>query len=257
MRNVFLLPLKTAIDFQNAYLIKLVKSLRIYFILRRKKREKMKKFALILITIVSLCSCQEIFENANAFMNSSSFERLVDRFESEERTKMQQPEKVMQYIGNVHGQKIMDLGAGTGYFTFRLAKAGAQVIAADVDDRFLDYMQSKDDTLTHLPKIDYRKVPYDSPNLKPNEVDKFLTVNTYHHIEDRVAYFKKVKQGIKPNGEVIIIDFFKKKLKFGPPKRHKVSAEEVVEELKKAGFTKFEKELDLLEYQYIIKAKRK
>lgn len=214
----------------------------------------MKKLLLLLMVYISLSSCQEIFENANAFMNSSSFERLVDRFENAERTKMQKPNEVLKYIGNVRNQKIMDLGAGTGYFTFRLAKAGAQVIAADVDDRFINYMQLKADSLNLKNSVEFRKVPYDSPNLKRHEVDKFLIVNTYHHIEDRVNYFKKVKRGIKPNGEAIIIDFFKKKLKFGPPKRHKVSVDEVIEELKKAGFTKFENEIDLLDYQYIIKA---
>jgi len=215
----------------------------------------MKKIWHLFLVFLSLTACQQLKDSANAFMNRNSFETLVNRFESAERTAYQQPEKVMEHIGDVSGQTIMDLGAGTGYFTFRLAKAGAKVIAADVDDRFINYMQQKADSLNLTNQVALRKVPYDSPELKPNEVDKFLIVNTYHHVDDRVDYFKKVKAGLKPEGEAIVIDFFKKQNKVGPPKRYCVSADEVVEELKAAGFAEFEVEMDLLEFQYIVRAK--
>lgn len=214
----------------------------------------MSRLFIFFVLLYLLTACQQIKDSANAFMNRNSFETLVDRFESAERTAYQQPEKVMQLIGNVSGKKIMDLGAGTGYFTFRLAQAGAKVIAADADERFIQYMQQKADSLNLSNQVELRKVPYDSPDLKAHEVDKFLIVNTYHHVDNRVAYFKKVKAGLKPNGEAIVIDFFKKQQKVGPPKRYCVSADEVVEELKEAGFSEFEVERDLLEFQYIVRA---
>jgi len=207
------------------------------------------------VLIIFGTSCQQVKDTANVFMNRNSFENLVERFEGAERDVYQQPQKVMQYIGDVNGKTIMDLGAGTGYFTFRLVETGAKVIAADVDDRFLNYMKQKADSLNIGNKIELRKVPYDSPDLQPDEIDKLLIVNTYHHIDNRNEYFKKVKNGLKTNGEAIIIDFFKKKQKIGPPKRYCVSADEVVEELKDAGFTAFEVEKDLLEYQYLIRAR--
>jgi len=209
----------------------------------------------LLIGLFSFSACQQVKDTANAFMNRNSFETLVERFESAERTSYQKPGKVLMHIGDVKGETIMDLGAGTGYFTFRLVNAGAKVIAADVDDRFIDFIKQKADSLNVSKMVELRKVPYDSPELKVGEIDKFLIVNTYHHVDNRVNYFKKVKAGLKPNGEAIIIDFFKKKQEVGPPKRYCVSANEVVEELKAAGFVEFEVEKDLLEFQYIVKAK--
>jgi len=214
----------------------------------------LKKQLFFLILIISFIACRQVKDSANAFMNRNSFENLVERFEGKERDTYQQPKKVMKFIGDVEDQTIIDLGAGTGYFTFRLVKAGANVIAADVDDRFLNYIKQKSDTLNLTNKIELRKVPYDSPKLRLNEVDKFLIVNTYHHIDNRTEYFEKVKSGLKENGQAIIIDFFKKKQEIGPPKRYCVSADEVVKELKEAGFTEFKVEKDLLEFQYIIKA---
>ena len=81
-----------------------------------------------------------------------------------------------------------------------------------------------------------------------------LTVNTYHHIEDRPQYFQAVRQGLRANGELVIVDFFKVETPVGPPVEHKVSIDEVIAELKEAGYTVFDVEVDLLPYQFILKA---
>jgi cyclopropane fatty-acyl-phospholipid synthase-like methyltransferase len=191
---------------------------------------------------------------ANHYMHQSSMDELVERFESKERDKYQQPEKVLEYLGDINGKKIMDIGAGTGYFSVKLAAKGANVIAADVSDDFQDYLKKriKEEDISN---IELRKLPYDSPELEKNEVDKVLIVNTYHHIEDRISYFKKVRKGINSEGELVIIDFFKSDLPVGPPVGHKVAIDDVVIELKEAGFTEFIVEVSLLDYQYIIRAK--
>jgi len=188
-------------------------------------------------------------------MNQADFESLTRRFESPQRDAYQQPEKVLEYIGDVSGETIMDIGSGTGYFSFRLVGAGANVIAADVDERFQEYIRTKKDRLgipdSHL---SLRKIPYDDPLLQPGEVDKVITVNTYHHIEDRSAYFRKVRSGLKPGGALIVIDYFKKDLPVGPPKGMKIDRETIVEELRAAGFEKIETNDTLLQYQFIIRA---
>jgi len=191
--------------------------------------------------------------HANEHMNTTSFEDLVKRFDSPERDAYQQPEKVLEYIGDVTGKKILDIGAGTGYFSFKLADKGAEVIAGDVDDRFQNYIKEKVEK-GDAPKVALRKLPYDSPALAENEVDKVLIVNTYHHIEDRIAYFGKVLEGLKDGGELLVIDF-KKQDGPGPPVKMKMAASFITKELEQAGFTEFEVNNLLLAHQYIIRAK--
>lgn len=212
-------------------------------------KSKLAIFILIIFTLS--CTSEQRGNLANIFMNKNSFEDLVERFEGEDRLEWQKPEKVIDLFGNVKGDIIIDIGAGTGYFAFRMAKRGAHVIAADVDDRFLEYIDNKIKE-TNSSRIKTKKVEYDDPLLKENEVDKAIIVNTYHHIDNRVKYFSKVARGIKPNGSLMVVDFKKQKTAHGPPKRYKVSAKEVVEELKKSGFKTFDVNMDLLENQYVV-----
>ncbi len=192
--------------------------------------------------------------SANEHMHRSSVKDLIERFESAERDSYQQPHKVLEYLGDVQGQTIMDIGAGSGYFSVKLAEKGATVIAADVDDEFQEFLKNRIDQ-DNLKNIETRKIPYDSPNLKEEEADMVLIVNTYHHIENRPDYFAKVKKGTKPDGELVVIDFFKSEIPVGPPLDHKLPIDVVVNELKKAGYTSFNINVELLPYQYIIKAK--
>jgi 2-polyprenyl-3-methyl-5-hydroxy-6-metoxy-1,4-benzoquinol methylase len=193
---------------------------------------------------------------ANHHMNQMDFDALTQRFESARRDAYQQPGKVLSYIGDVSGETIMDIGSGTGYFSFRLVDAGARVIAADVDDRFQNYIRIKRDSLG-IPesKLSLRKIPYDNPMLEKGEADRVIIVNTYHHIENRPDYFSKVKAGLKAGGSLIVIDYFKKQIPVGPPSGMKLPLETVVQELEEAGFTDIETNDSLLEYQYIVIAR--
>ena len=191
---------------------------------------------------------------ANKHMHQSSVESLIKRFDSPERDAYQKPNEVLTYLGNITGKKIMDIGAGSGYFSIKLADKGAKVIAADVSDEFQSALKERIED-NNLKNIELRRIPYDSPSLEDQEVDMVFIVNTYHHIENRSDYFKKVKKGTKDDGELIIIDFFKVESPIGPPLDHKLSMDVVVMELKKAGYTSFEINVELLPYQYIIRAK--
>jgi 2-polyprenyl-3-methyl-5-hydroxy-6-metoxy-1,4-benzoquinol methylase len=84
---------------------------------------------------------------ANEHMNKTSFEELVKDFEDPERIKTQKPDEAIALLGDIKGKTIMDIGAGTGYFAFRMQKKGAKVIAADVDERFQNFLSKKRDSL--------------------------------------------------------------------------------------------------------------
>ncbi len=192
-------------------------------------------------------------QHANDSMHQQSFEELVKSLERPDRWSWQKPEDVIKLIRPLKNKRVMDLGCGTGYFTFKLVDSGATVIAADIDDRFLTYVDSvRNARGINKKQVQTRKLPADNPMLEKREVDIVLIVNTFHHLEDRVNYLRKVKSGLRQYGYVAIVDFYKKDLPIGPPTSMKLSADDVVRELKMAGFSQFKTDDKTLPYQYIV-----
>jgi len=220
----------------------------------------------ISLFLISSFSCNEAHDHdsghnhANEHMQQYSVEEISKEFDSEERKLWQKPDEVIALLGDLEGKTVIDIGAGTGYFSFRLAEKGAHVIAADVDDRFQDFIRKKmaENDGAGL-DVELRKVPYDSPELQAGEAHFAIIVNTYHHIEDRIEYFKKVLHGLKTAGKLMVVDFQKKEFEnapHGPPLRMRLEHNQVIKELQEAGFSYIELNESLLDYQYIIIAEK-
>ena len=125
------------------------------------------------------------------------------------RDRWQQPERVIKALGIRPGEQIADLGAGGGYFTFSLADvtgAGGTVYAVDIDEEMVEYVTTRTQAEGYM-NIDTIVATYDDPMLPAQGIDLVFTCNTYHHIENRVAYFKHAKKYLRENGRVAIIDF--------------------------------------------------
>ncbi len=190
---------------------------------------------------------------SNHLMNKQDFNDLVNAFEDPKRADYQKPAAVLDKLGDIKGKRIMDIGAGTGYFSFRMVDRGATVIAADVDDRFLEYIKKKQgEKGIEESKLITKKVPYDSPNLEAEEIDAAIIVNTYHHIENRGDYFEQVLKGLKTKGKLLIVDFKKKETPHGPPKNHRIAVDEVARELGQLKNVEVEQDVSTLEEQYIV-----
>jgi len=225
---------------------------------------RMKSILLIMIAITMIMFAghgqhkEHGGNEANKHMHKRSFEELTARFEDNSRDAWQKPDEVIAQMGDIKGKTVMDIGAGTGYFVFPLADHGTKVLAADVDDDFQNFIAAKKKELGYDDdQIRLKKIPFDSPDLKPGEIDIALIVNTYHHIEDRVPYFKQVLDGLSDQGFLMNVDFMKKDFEEsvpGPPLEHRLSKEIVIKELKQAGFSRFEIDTELLPYQYIVRA---
>lgn len=214
---------------------------------------------LIAALISNTCRKSHNHENgksANDYMHRHDFESLVERFESPERKEWQKPEVIIKIMAPLENQTVFELGAGTGYFSFRLLKKGAHVIAQDIDDKFLDYMRQKKAKLEtkERNKIEIRSGTSGDPGIKQAEADKILTVNVYHHIDNRIEFFHHLKKGLRVNGKLFIIDFKKGELPVGPPDDIKQSADHVKKELSQAGWRNIKIDSDSLPYQYIIQA---
>jgi ubiquinone/menaquinone biosynthesis C-methylase UbiE len=173
-----------------------------------------------------------------------SAEEYAKVLEASSRDAWQKPHEVIQALALRPDEIVADIGAGSGYFTRRLARHVAKVYAVDIDAKLLEKAKASagDNVETVL-------ATPDDPKLPPASVDTIFICDVLHHIDGRPAYYEKLKQALKPGGRVVNIDFHKRPLPVGPPVSMKLSAEEVRREFEAAGF-RLDKEHDLLPHQY-------
>lgn len=175
--------------------------------------------------------------------------------EDDTRTEWQNPELVLQRLGSLQGKVVADLGAGSGYFTFKLAQRAEKVIALDIDPRALEYIKEQMELVGDWSKnIEPRLTPADVPNLLDEEADIVLIVNTYCFIPNKLEYLPRVRQGMKAGGKLTIVDFKTGSLPVGPADDYKLAPGKVANMLKSAGFRNVTVDNSSLQYQYIVTA---
>ncbi|MEM6699251.1 MAG: class I SAM-dependent methyltransferase [Bacteroidota bacterium] len=168
----------------------------------------------------------------------------------------QKPEMVLNLFGDLTQKTVVDIGAGEGFFTFRLAEKAQKVIAIDISEEAVAYLEK------NIPeglknKIETRLVSPSSPNLQVAEADAVLLVNTYMYLDNRVEYLQKVNKGMPSNAKILINDFKKKRTALGPDPNIRVPLYKVEQELVQAGFKILHTDDTSLEYQYIVLAEKK
>ncbi len=179
--------------------------------------------------------------------------KWVKIFDNPKRKAWQKPEVVVKSMDIKLGMAVADIGAGTGYFLPYLRAAvgdKGSVWGLDVSKPLVKHMNERA-TKAKWDNVKAKVVKYGDPLLGKQTVDRVLIVNTWHHIQKRVDYAKKLKAGLKAGGAVFVVDF-KKTSKRGPHKSHKLKAEQVMEEFKKAGMNATVLKVDLPD-QYIVK----
>ena len=153
------------------------------------------------------------------------------RYQEPDRYTWQYPERVIKALKLEADMQVADLGSGTGYFTFLLAEAvgsSGKVYAVDIDAD----MNAAIDKQAVAKQIENVKtiLAVEHDPLIPEKVDLIFSVNAYHHIKDRAAYFRNSARYLKPGGRVAIIDFRKGAF------RHFTELKVLLEEFKAAGY---------------------
>jgi predicted methyltransferase len=162
-------------------------------------------------------------------------EKWARIFDDPERDAWQKPDEVIRTLKLPADATVADIGAGTGYFAVRLARAvpKGRVFAVDAEPDMVRYLgeRAQREGLANL--IPVQAGP-DDPKL-PALVDVVLVVNTYHHIAGRVEYFRRLRASLKPGGRVAIIDY-RPDAPTGPPPAMRISSAVVTDELVRAGY---------------------
>ena len=160
--------------------------------------------------------------------------RYAKSFDDPARDAWQMPSRVIEALQLKSGMKVADVGAGTGYFSMRLAKVpGVSVFAVDIEPRMVEYLEQRAHK-EHAMNVTAVLAGASSPNL-PEPVDVILVVDTYHHLPDRPAYFRELRKSLRPGGRIAIVDF-RKDAPEGPPAHFRFTPQQIQDEMKQAGY---------------------
>jgi ubiquinone/menaquinone biosynthesis C-methylase UbiE len=216
---------------------------------------------LLILSILFLFACNQdkintLKVNKNSVQFGKDLSNTNNTEDFKDRDIWQHPDYVIGLLGDLTNKSVADLGAGSGYFSFKILKTAKKVIAIDIDQRFIKYMNHRisDYPKNLSSKFEARLASIDDPKLTDDEVQIVLVVNTYIYIQNRPKYFADLRKAISSNGKLLIVDFKNIKLPVGPPESIKLSGSQVVRELEQAGYKNVKLDNNTLEYQYIIQA---
>jgi ubiquinone/menaquinone biosynthesis C-methylase UbiE len=165
----------------------------------------------------------------------------------------QKPDEVVKALALRQGEVVADIGSGSGYFTLRFARAvgdTGRVYAVDVSPDMIRHLNRRLRDAGVRNVVPVLSDP-DDPLLPDASVDRFVIVDTWHHVEDQAKYLALMKRMLRPGGEVVHIDFQKRELPVGPPVGMKVAREDLVKQMEGAGF-RLAAEHAFLPYQYFL-----
>jgi ubiquinone/menaquinone biosynthesis C-methylase UbiE len=177
-------------------------------------------------------------------------------FDDPARDEWQKPAAVIASMRLAPDMRVADVGAGTGYFEPHLSKAvgpNGKVLAIDIEADMVRWTNERAKR-EGLANVEARLGAADDPKLEPASLDRVLVVDTWHHVEDRAAYAKKLAAALRPGGIVFIVDFTKES-PHGPPPHARLTPDEVSADLRGAGLEPKQVEAGL-PHQWMIGASR-
>jgi ubiquinone/menaquinone biosynthesis C-methylase UbiE len=177
----------------------------------------------------------------------------ADWLERSAREKEEAPEAALDAIGIQKGMNVADIGAGTGYFSIRIAKRvgpTGKIYANDIQPKMLDRLREKSERegLTNIETVLGSEA---DPKLPTAKMDLVILVDVYHEFSQPQAMLQEIRASLKPDGRLILLEYRKEDPTIPIRPDHKMSIPEVKTEVEAEGF-KLDKVLDTLPRQHIF-----
>jgi ubiquinone/menaquinone biosynthesis C-methylase UbiE len=180
----------------------------------------------------------------------------VQRFEKPGREVYDRRKQIAAAVHLKKGAAVADVGAGTGLYTMMFSAAvgaAGKVYAVEIAPRFLDYLAVRAKK-AGAKNVEVVRGTADSVELPPASVDRVFLCDTYHHFEHPQKNLASIRKALRPDGELLVVDFKREPGKTAAWITEHVRAgePEVIAEIEAAGFEKVE-ELPLLKENYVLR----
>jgi ubiquinone/menaquinone biosynthesis C-methylase UbiE len=170
-----------------------------------------------------------------------------------ERESDEHPDQALDAIGIQKGSTVADIGAGVGYFTWRLADRvgpGGVVYGEDIQQRMLDQLV-KNTNARHLTNVKPVLGAVDDPKLPKNSVDLVLLVDVYHEFSEPEKMLDRIREALKPGGRIVFLEYRAEDPNVPIRPEHEMTVGQVRAEVEPEGY-RFDKAIEVLPQQHII-----
>ena len=178
--------------------------------------------------------------------------------ERPEREDEEAPSKALDALALKPGMVVADIGAGSGYYSARIAKRvgpSGRVYATDIQPGMIELLNRRitSESLTNITTV---LGGMDDPKLPPNSIDLAIMVDVYHELQEPQIFLQRLKETFKPGGRLVLLEFRKEDPKVPILEVHKMSVAEVKQETEAEGFV-LDQVIEVLPWQHIIVLKVK
>jgi SAM-dependent methyltransferase len=177
----------------------------------------------------------------------------ADWLERSDREIEEMPETALDAIGIRPSMVIADIGAGTGYFSIRMARRvgpGGKIYANDIQPEMLVKLKSRV-AAAGLSNVEAVLGTESDPKLPAKAMDLILMVDVYHEFSQPQLMLRNLRRALKDDGALVLLEYRKEDPRVPIRPEHKMSVEDVKTELTPEGF-KFDKVLEVLPRQHIL-----
>src|ERR1700687_5904825 len=176
--------------------------------------------------------------------------QAADWLERPEREKEEQPTKLIDALKIKPGEVIADIGAGSGYYSFRLSKLvgpKGKILAVDIQPEMLDILRKrmKEQIVKNVEPI---QGTITDPKLPANSVDTILMVDVYHEFDHPFEMTVAMVKALKPGGRMIFVEFRMEDPDVPIKLVHKMTQKQVTKEMEPHPL-RWVKTLDVLPWQ--------
>jgi ubiquinone/menaquinone biosynthesis C-methylase UbiE len=179
-------------------------------------------------------------------------QKHIDFLERSDRASWQKPDAVVQELHLSGAEKIADVGAGSGYFTFRFAQAlpEGKVYAIDIEPEMLRHIHHKAIS-EGVKNIEIIKATPDDPKISA-DVDLVFACDVIHHVKDSELWLRKLSAQMKKRARLVVIEFKEGNLPEGPPAAVKIPKKKLIDMILEHNFKLDRDKADFLPYQEFI-----
>jgi len=183
-------------------------------------------------------------------------QKYIEFLERKDRELWQKPDAVIKELSLKGTEKIADVGAGSGYFTFRLSKElpKGKVYAIDIEPKMIRHIHHKA-VSNNVQNIEAVSSTPDNPQI-PGDVNLVFICDVLLHVKNKKDWMKAIFSQMKNDSKLVLIEFKEGKLPEGPPEDMKIPLEKMILITTSAGFINLKQNNELLPYQYYLEFKK-